>query len=124
MSYLVWVVLVWHVLAVQSATTWHDPSPHEVRFVTVDSSVRLEVLDWGGSGRQFLFVGCYLTAHVYDDISLKLTDQFRVSWQADLRTGVPPARIVELPGANLYMFLTNEADVIREVRAFAASLDR
>src|SRR6266849_10530921 len=46
------------------------------RFVTVDSSVRLEVLDWGGAGRAILFVGCYLTGHVYDDIAPKLTDQF------------------------------------------------
>jgi pimeloyl-ACP methyl ester carboxylesterase len=45
-------------------------------------------------------------------------------WQADLRAGVPHARIVELPGANLYMFLSNEADVIHELRAFAATLPR
>jgi hypothetical protein len=32
-------------------------------------------------------------------------------------------RSVRLPGANLYMFLSNEADVIREVRSFAATLD-
>jgi non-heme chloroperoxidase len=57
---------------------WRDPSPHQVRFVTVDSSVRLEVLDWGGTGRPILFVGCYLSAHVYDDIAPKLTDQFHV----------------------------------------------
>jgi non-heme chloroperoxidase len=44
-------------------------------------------------------------------------------WQRDLLTGVPTAKIVELPGANLYMFLSNEADVIREVRSFAATLD-
>ena len=43
-------------------------------------------------------------------------------WEGDLRAGVPEAKIVELPGANLYMFLSNEADVIRELRAFAASL--
>jgi hypothetical protein len=29
----------------QSAAPWRDPSPHQVRFVTVDSAVRLEVLD-------------------------------------------------------------------------------
>ena len=29
---------------------WRDPSPHQVRSISVDSSVRLEVLDWGGSG--------------------------------------------------------------------------
>jgi hypothetical protein len=28
-----------------------DESPHTVQFVTVDRNVKLEVLDWGGSGR-------------------------------------------------------------------------
>lgn len=41
-------------------------------------------------------------------------------WQHDLLAGVPSARIVELPGANLFMFLSNQADVLREVRAFVA----
>jgi non-heme chloroperoxidase len=59
-------------------TQWRDPSPHQVRSVTVDGATRLEVLDWGGSGRPVLFVGCYLTAHVYDNIAPKLTDQFHV----------------------------------------------
>jgi hypothetical protein len=45
-------------------------------------------------------------------------------WQADLRAGVPHAQIVELPAANMYMYLSNEADVIRELRAFAATLPR
>jgi hypothetical protein len=43
-------------------------------------------------------------------------------WQQDLLAAVPTARIVELPGANLYMFLSNEADVLREIRAFADTL--
>jgi non-heme chloroperoxidase len=288
-------------LRAQSGDSWRDSSPHQLRFVTVDSTVRLEVLDWGGSGRPVVFVGCYLTAHVYDNIGPKLRDQFHVyavtrrgvgasdrpaagygpqrraddilevisaldlrkpilignscggdilhtlgarnpeligglmyldaaedptltradyedvpvdtaqlparvgtpepvtfpeaetrqrsidpairraivednrvkpdyarirvpvvaiyrtatmeqalreyppkseqerdtlnqaylasramltKWQNDLRTGVPGAKIVELPGANLYMFLSNEADIIRELRAFAASLQR
>jgi non-heme chloroperoxidase len=62
----------------QSGDSWRDPSPHQVRFVTADSAVRLEVLDWGGSGRPLVFVGCYLTAHVYDHIAPKLTDRFHV----------------------------------------------
>lgn len=41
-------------------------------------------------------------------------------WQRDLLASVPTARIVELQGASLYMFLSNEADVLREIRAFAA----
>jgi pimeloyl-ACP methyl ester carboxylesterase len=69
-------MIVAAVLLAQPA--WRDPSPHEVRFVPVESSVRLEVLDWGGTGRPIVFVGCYLTAHVYDDIAPKLTDQFHV----------------------------------------------
>jgi non-heme chloroperoxidase len=55
-----------------------NPSPHQVRMVTVDSSVRLEVLDWGGVGRPLLFVGCYHSGHVFDDIAPKLRDQFHV----------------------------------------------
>ncbi|HYE87059.1 MAG TPA: hypothetical protein VEA16_11935 [Vicinamibacterales bacterium] len=35
---------------------------------------------------------------------------------------VTPAKIVELAGASLYMFLSNEADVIRELTTFATSL--
>ena len=45
-----------------------------------------------------------------------------LKWQTDLLAGVPRAKIVELPGANLYMFLSNEEDVIRELRAFASSV--
>lgn len=33
------------------APAWHDPSPHTIQFVTVDKDVKLEVLDWGGTGR-------------------------------------------------------------------------
>ena len=43
-------------------------------------------------------------------------------WESDLRAGVPAAKIVELPGANLYMFLSNEAEIIGELRAFGASV--
>jgi hypothetical protein len=50
------------------------------------------------------------------------TREMGTRWQSDLLAGVPTARILELPRANLYMFLSNEADVLREVRAFAAIL--
>lgn len=62
----------------QSRAPWRDPSPHQVRSITVDSSVQLEVLDWGGSGWPVVLLGCYLTAHVYDDFAPKLADQFHV----------------------------------------------
>lgn len=66
------------VAGTQATASWRDPSPHQVRWVTVDSSVRLEVLDWGGSGPPLVLLGCYLTAHAYDDIAPKLTNQFHV----------------------------------------------
>lgn len=52
-----------------------DPSPHQVRFVTVAPDVKLEVLDWGGNGRDVvLLTGSGHTAHVYDEFALKLKD--------------------------------------------------
>jgi non-heme chloroperoxidase len=60
----------------QLSLGWRDPSPHVVRWVTVEGTTRLEVLDWGGSGRPVVLLGCYLTAHVYDDFAPKLTNQF------------------------------------------------
>jgi non-heme chloroperoxidase len=76
---MTWIVFTVAAFAAQqSAVPWRDPSPHQVQFVTVDSSVRLEVLDWGGNGRPLLFIGCYLTGHVYDVIAPKLTDRFHV----------------------------------------------
>ena len=230
--------------------------------IEVEPSVRLEVLDWGGSGRPLVFVPCYFTGHAFDDIGPKLIDQFhalaftrrgigassqppvgyelqrsaddllavldalglqspvlaasscggktvtllaeqhprrlgalvlleaaedptltladyklpafdeaslpervarpalddssveayrrtqkarsgvafpeaevhyqfavkedgslgRSLWAADVRAGVPAAKIVEMPGASVFMFLSHEAGVIREIRAFAATL--
>ena len=43
-------------------------------------------------------------------------------WQDDLRAAIPTVRIIEVPVANPFMFLSNEADVLREIRAFAATL--
>ena len=78
MSHSTYLFAALCLLASQAGSAWRDPSPHQVRMVTVDSSVKLEVLDWGGTGRPIVFVGCYLTAHVYDDIAPKLTDRFHV----------------------------------------------
>ena len=66
------------VAGTQATAPWRDPSPHQVRWVTVDSSVRLEVLDWAGSGQPLVLLGCYLTAHVHDEFAPKLTNQFHV----------------------------------------------
>jgi pimeloyl-ACP methyl ester carboxylesterase len=56
-----------------------DPSPHKVRFVTAQKGVKLEVLDWGGSGPPLLFLsGLGNTAHVFDTFALKFTDKHHV----------------------------------------------
>jgi non-heme chloroperoxidase len=65
-------------LAAQDEPQWRDPSPHQTRWVTVDSLVRLEVLDWGGTGPPLVLLGCYLSAHAYDEFAPKLTDRFHV----------------------------------------------
>jgi non-heme chloroperoxidase len=66
-------------LFAQEPRQWHDPSPHTVQFVSVDNNVKLEVLDWGGSGRPLvLLAGGGDTAHVYDDFAPKLTSQYHV----------------------------------------------
>jgi pimeloyl-ACP methyl ester carboxylesterase len=62
------------------ATAWPlDPSPHIVRFVTVGHDVKLEVLDWGGSGSPLvLLTGLGNTAHVYDQFAPKLAASYHV----------------------------------------------
>lgn len=63
----------------QQVGAWLDPSPHTVQFVTVEKDVRLEVLDWGGSGRAVvLLAGGGRTAHVYDEFAPKLTTNYHV----------------------------------------------
>ena len=37
-------------------------------------------------------------------------------------TGLPNARVVRIARANHYVFLSNEADVLREMETFIASL--
>jgi pimeloyl-ACP methyl ester carboxylesterase len=57
----------------QNTATWRDSSPHRVQFVTVTDGVRLEVLDWGGTGRPLVLLAGYLTAHAYDEFAPQLT---------------------------------------------------
>lgn len=61
-------------------TAWRiDSSPHSVQFVAVDDNVKLEVLDWGGSGRPLvLLAGLGNTAHIFDRFALKLTPTHHV----------------------------------------------
>lgn len=56
-----------------------DPSPHKLSFIAVDKATRLEVLDWGGSGRAvILLAGLGHTAHDYDAFAPKLAGKYHV----------------------------------------------
>ncbi|HEY2915188.1 MAG TPA: alpha/beta hydrolase [Candidatus Angelobacter sp.] len=61
-------------------TAWvRDPSPHKAQFITVDTNVKLEVLDWGGTGRPLvLLAGLGNSAHVFDKFALKLIPRYHV----------------------------------------------
>jgi pimeloyl-ACP methyl ester carboxylesterase len=56
-----------------------DNTPHTEQFVTVAPDVKLEVVDWGGSGEAMvLLTGLRDNAHVYDGFAFQFTDYFHV----------------------------------------------
>ncbi len=59
-------------------TLWRE-TPHSSRFVTVEKNIKVEVLDWGGTGRPLVMLpGNGLTAHVFSQFAAKLTPQYHV----------------------------------------------
>lgn len=57
---------------------WRDPSRHENTFVRANG-VRLNCLDWSGSGPPLIFVHGYGdTPHVFDNLAPSFGDDFRV----------------------------------------------
>jgi pimeloyl-ACP methyl ester carboxylesterase len=64
---------------VAQRSLWQDPSPHRIRFVAVEQGVKLEVLDWGGSGRPVvLLAGGGNTANVFDEFAPNLAAHYHV----------------------------------------------
>ncbi len=62
-----------------SLTSWSDSSPHRVSFVSVAPDVRLELLDWGGSGPPIVFLsGLQDVAHGFDDLAPEFTKDHHV----------------------------------------------
>jgi non-heme chloroperoxidase len=56
-----------------------DLSPHMVQMILVEPDVKLEVLDWGGTGRPLvLLAGMGDTAHGFDTFAPKLTAKYHV----------------------------------------------
>jgi pimeloyl-ACP methyl ester carboxylesterase len=72
------------VLAMISALPLHgqdapDTTKHTVQFVSVEENVKLEVLDWGGSGHPMIFLaGMGDTAHVFDKFAPAFTAKHHV----------------------------------------------
>lgn len=56
-----------------------DRTSPTIQFVAVGKDIKLEVLDWGGSGRPLILLpGLGDTAHVFDKFALKLISDYRV----------------------------------------------
>jgi pimeloyl-ACP methyl ester carboxylesterase len=57
---------------------WRDSSPHKIGYVAVNG-VRLQYLDWGGTGPVLILIhGLGDNAHVFDDLAPAFTDRFHV----------------------------------------------
>ena len=124
-----------------------DASGHQVRYVSVEPGVTLEVLDWGGAGpAMVLLAGLGDNAHVFDAFARHFTDRFRVigitrrgfgrssqpahGYDLDTRarddaaairrfkTSVKGARVVELEDANHYVYIVDEKLVVEEMQRF------
>src|SRR5258708_24888219 len=69
-------------LAVLSAGVLHgqpSASTSSEHLVSVEPDVKLQVLDWGGTGRPLIFLsGLGDDAHVYDKFALKFTEKYHV----------------------------------------------
>ncbi len=73
----VFLLLAW-TFGTPAQDNWTDKSPHKSGFITANS-VKLHYLDWGGKGDTMLFLhGLGDTAHIFDDLAPKFTNQFRV----------------------------------------------
>ena len=60
-------------------TAWRHPPTETLSFIPVERNVRLEVVDWGGTGRPvILLAGLGNTAHIYDNFAPKLTSIYHV----------------------------------------------
>lgn len=74
--------------------TVQDTSPHTAQMISVENNVKLEVLDWGGTGRPLvLLAGKGFTAHVFDQFAPALTTKYHVygiTRRGYGRSSVPP----------------------------------
>lgn len=58
---------------------YHDPIPQRTMMIPVQKGVKLEVLDWGGTGRPVvLLAGLGFTAHIFDHFAPILAKKYHV----------------------------------------------
>jgi pimeloyl-ACP methyl ester carboxylesterase len=76
--YIVHIILSTALGSCASSPTKDLPA-HRVVFLNGSSNNKLEVLDWGGTGKPLFFLtGLGNSAHVYDNFAPKFTDKFHV----------------------------------------------
>jgi len=77
-NWMLWLIALTTLSAgILHAQNGIDTSIHTVRFVTVEAGVKLEVLDWGGTGRPLVFLaGSGNTAHNFDSFAPKFTTKY------------------------------------------------
>jgi len=52
----------------------------------------------------------------------ELEMEFIRRWESNLKKAVPAARIIEMPGGHHYLFLAEQAEILREIRLFLEEL--
>ena len=63
----------------QNSPSFQGETALKIEFITVQPDVKLEVLDWGGTGRNLvLLAGLGSTAHVFDSLAPKLAAHYHV----------------------------------------------
>lgn len=63
----------------QNSPSLHGETALKTQFVEVQPDVKLEVLDWGGTGRNLvLLAGLGNTAHIFDNFGPKLAEHYHV----------------------------------------------
>ena len=82
-----------------SAARWQE-TPHKTRLVTVGNNIKVEVLDWGGTGRPIVLLpGLGLTAHVFSRFASMLTPDYHV--YGITRRGFGASSIPDIPDPHI-----------------------
>jgi hypothetical protein len=72
-------VLITCAVSAQNVASFQGEAALKTQFIEVQPDVRLEVLDWGGTGRNLvLLAGGGSTAHVFDSLGPKLAAHYHV----------------------------------------------